>query len=42
MYISNSVKRTIYRTLSVVKDVTKAFGVPKRYLLKWQEQITLI
>ena len=34
MYISNSVKRTIYRTLSVVKDVTKAFGVPKKIFVE--------
>lgn len=30
MYISNSVRRSIYRTLAIVKDVTKAFGVPKK------------
>ena len=34
MYISNSVKRTIFRTLSVVKDVTKAFGVPKKIFVE--------
>lgn len=34
MYLSNSVKRSVYRTLSIVKDVTKAFGEPKRIFIE--------
>lgn len=34
MYISDSVKRPIYRTLDVVKDVVKAFGVPKKIFVE--------
>lgn len=32
--ISNSVKRSIYRTLAVVKDVEKAFGIPKKIFIE--------
>lgn len=34
MYISDSVKRPIYRTLDIVKDVVKAFGVPKKIFVE--------
>lgn len=34
MYISNSVKRSIYRTLAIVKDVEKAFGKPKKIFVE--------
>lgn len=34
MYISNSVKRPIYRTLDVVKDVVKAFGKPEKIFIE--------
>ena len=34
MYISNAVKRPIYRTLDVVKDVVKAFGKPEKIFIE--------
>ena len=34
MYISNSVKRPIYRTLDIVGDVIKAFGKPKKIFVE--------
>ena len=34
MYISDSVKRPIYRTLDVVKDIVKAFGVPRKIFVE--------
>lgn len=34
MYISNSVKRSIYRTLAIVKDVEKAFGKPQKIFVE--------
>ena len=34
MYISNAVRRSIYRTLDIVKDVTKAFGVPQKIFVE--------
>jgi len=34
MYISNSVKRSIYRTMAIVKDVEKAFGKPDRIFIE--------
>ncbi|MBP9988394.1 MAG: type II CRISPR RNA-guided endonuclease Cas9, partial [Ruminococcus sp.] len=34
MYISNAVKRPIYRTLDVIGDVVKAFGVPKKIFVE--------
>ena len=34
MYISNSVKRPIYRTLDVVGDVVKAFGKPEKIFIE--------
>lgn len=34
MYISNAVKRPIYRTLDVISDVVKAFGVPKKIFVE--------
>jgi len=34
MYVSNTVKRQIYRTLDVVKDVTKAFGTPQKIFIE--------
>jgi len=34
MYVSNAVKRPIYRTLDIVKDVVKAFGEPKKIFIE--------
>lgn len=34
MYVSNTVRRSICRTLDVVKDVRKAFGEPKRIFIE--------
>ena len=34
MYVSNAVRRTIHRTLAIVKDVTKAFGVPEKVFVE--------
>ena len=34
MYISNAVRRPIYRTLAIVKDVVKAFGVPEKIFIE--------
>ena len=34
MYISNAVRRPIYRTLDIVKDVVKAFGVPSKIFVE--------
>lgn len=34
MYLSNSVKRSVYRTLDIVKDVKKAFGTPDKIFVE--------
>ena len=34
MYVSNAVKRPVYRTLDIVKDVVKAFGEPKKIFVE--------
>ncbi|MDO5015330.1 MAG: type II CRISPR RNA-guided endonuclease Cas9 [Clostridia bacterium] len=34
MYLSASVKRAVYRTLDVIKDITKAFGSPKKIFVE--------
>lgn len=34
MYISNAVRRPIYRTLDIVRDVTKAFGIPEKIFIE--------
>jgi len=34
LYLSNSVKRSVYRTLAIVKDVEKAFGKPKKIFVE--------
>lgn len=34
MYISNAVRRPIYRTLDIMRDVTKAFGTPKKIFIE--------
>lgn len=34
MYISNAVRRPIYRTLAVVNDLQKAFGAPKKIFVE--------
>ncbi len=34
MYVSNGVRRSIYRTLAVVKDVEKAFGKPDKIFVE--------
>ena len=34
MYLSNAVKRPVYRTLDIVKDVTKAFGPPEKIFVE--------
>lgn len=34
MYISNAVRRPIYRTLDIVRDVTKAFGKPQKIFVE--------
>ncbi len=34
MYISNAVRRPIYRTMAIVKDVEKAFGAPDKIFIE--------
>lgn len=34
MYLSNAVKRPVYRTLDIVRDVKKAFGEPKKIFVE--------
>lgn len=34
MYISNAVKRPIYRTFDIIKDITKAFGEPSKIFVE--------
>ncbi len=34
MYVSNGVRRSIYRTLAIVKDVEKAFGKPDKIFVE--------
>lgn len=34
MYLSNTVKRQVYRTLAILKDITKAFGVPSKIIVE--------
>lgn len=34
MYVSNAVRRPIYRTLAVVKDIEKAFGKPEKIFVE--------
>lgn len=34
MYLSNSVKRSVYRTIDIVKDVKKAFGDPDKIFVE--------
>lgn len=34
MYLSNAVKRPVFRTLDIVKDVTKAFGTPGKIFVE--------
>ncbi len=34
MYISNAVRRPVYRTLDIVRDVTKAFGAPSKIFVE--------
>lgn len=34
MYVSNAVRRPIYRTLDIVKDVEKAFGKPEKIFIE--------
>ena len=34
MYISNAVKRPIYRALDIIKDITKAFGKPAKIFIE--------
>ena len=34
MYISNAVKRPVYRALDIVRDVTKAFGAPTKIFVE--------
>lgn len=34
MYLSNSVQRSVYRTLDIVKDVAKAFGKPAKIFVE--------
>ncbi|MCR5523982.1 MAG: type II CRISPR RNA-guided endonuclease Cas9 [Clostridia bacterium] len=34
MYVSNAVRRPVYRTLAIIKDVTKAFGVPEKIFVE--------
>ncbi|MGN1118445.1 MAG: type II CRISPR RNA-guided endonuclease Cas9, partial [Acutalibacteraceae bacterium] len=34
MYISNAVRRPIYRTLDIVRDVVKAFGKPEKIFIE--------
>lgn len=34
MYVPNAVKRPIYRTLDIVRDIKKAFGIPKKIFIE--------
>ena len=34
MYLSNAVRRPVYRTLAVVKDIVKAFGTPEKIFVE--------
>ena len=34
MYVSNSVRRSIYRTMAIVKDIEKAFGKPDKIFVE--------
>ena len=34
MYLSNAVKRPVFRTLDIVRDVTKAFGPPAKIFVE--------
>lgn len=34
MYLSNAVRRSIYRTLDIVSDVNRAFGAPKKIFIE--------
>lgn len=34
MYVSNAVRRPIYRTLDIVKDLEKAFGKPEKIFIE--------
>lgn len=34
MYISNAVRRPVFRTLAIVNDVVKAFGLPKKIFIE--------
>ena len=34
MYVSNAVRRPVYRTLAIIRDVTKAFGVPEKIFVE--------
>lgn len=34
MYVSNAVRRPIYRTLDIVQDINKAFGAPKKIFIE--------
>lgn len=34
MYLSNAVKRPVYRTLDIVRDIKKAFGTPKKIFVE--------
>lgn len=34
MYVSNAVRRPIYRTLDIAKDINKAFGAPKKIFIE--------
>ena len=34
MCVSNAVKRPIYRTLDIVRDIKKAFGIPKKIFIE--------
>lgn len=34
MYVSNAVKRPVFRTLAILKDIEKAFGKPKKIFIE--------
>ena len=34
MYLSNAVKRSVFRTLDIVRDIRKAFGVPEKIFVE--------
>lgn len=34
MYVSNAVRRPIYRTLDIMNDISKAFGTPKKIFIE--------